>query len=196
MNSKSRPVGRPPSKAATAHDDILSAVHALLQTMSVRDLTIERIAKQAGVGKPTLYKWWPSKADIVLCMLQERVVPALDPPEGLPLAESIRIKARRLVDAFNGFFGAVIAGLIAEGQHDPELLQKLNEEYILPRRAGTVADIRRAQGEGTFPPEIDPEIVVDAVFGSIYFHRITKVHPLTHEYADALVDNLLALTRR
>lgn len=196
MNSKKRPVGRPPSKAATAHEDILSAVHALLQTTSVQNLTMERIAKQAGVGKPTLYKWWTSKADIVLCMLQERVVPALDPPEGLSLEESIRIKARRLIDAFNGFFGTVIAGLIAEGQHDPELLHKLNEEYVLPRRAGTVADIRRAQAEGTFPPGIDPEIVVDAIFGSIYFHMITKLRPLTHEYADALVNNVLSLTRR
>lgn len=196
MNTKTRPVGRPRSTAASSHADIISAVYDLLQTTSVRDLTIENIAKHARVGKPTIYKWWGSKADLVLCMVQERVVPELDPQDKMPLADSIRLKAHRLIDAFNGFFGRVIAELIAEGQNDPALLQRLNEQYVLPRRASTVSDIRRAQAEGDFPPEIDPEIVVDAVFGSIYFHMITKVHPLTHAYADLLVDNVFALTKQ
>lgn len=178
---------------ASSHAAIISAVYDLLQTTSVRDLTIENIAKQAGVGKPTLYKWWGSKADLVLSMVQECVVPELDPPAEVSLEESIRIKVHRLIDAFNGFFGRIIAELIAEGQNDPALLQRLNEEYVLPRRAGTIADIRRAQAEGHFPPGIDPDIVVDAIFGSLYFHMITRVHPLTHAYGDLLVDNVLAL---
>lgn len=38
--------------------------------------------------------------------------------------------------------------------------------------------------------------MVDAIFGSIYFHMITKVRPLTHAYGDSLVDNMLALTKQ
>jgi AcrR family transcriptional regulator len=37
------------------------AVYDLLQTTSVRDLTMDQIAKRAGVGKPTLYRWWPAR---------------------------------------------------------------------------------------------------------------------------------------
>lgn len=192
MSNTSHRVGRPRSTTATAHQDIISAVYDLLQTTSVRDLTIEGIAKHAGVGKPTLYKWWGSKADIVLTMLEERVVPTLDPPDNLSLEESIRIKARTLVDAFNGFFGKVLSGLIAEAQGDPDLQRKLNQKYILPRRAGTIADIRRAQSEGAFPADIDPDIVVDEVFGSIYFQMLTRLHPLTHDYADRLVAAVLS----
>lgn len=192
MSTTSHRVGRPKSTSATAHEDIISAVYDLLQTTSVRDLTIESIAKQAGVGKPTLYKWWGSKADIVLTMLKERVVPTLDPPDNLPLEGSIRFKARTLIDAFNGFFGRVLAGLIAEAQSDPELQRKLNQAYILPRRAGTIADIRRAQLEGLFPADIDPNIIVDQVFGSIYFQMITKITPLTHDYADLLVGTIFS----
>ena len=48
--------GRPPSEMAASHAVIMNAVYALLQEKSVRDLTIEAVAKRAGVGKPTLYK--------------------------------------------------------------------------------------------------------------------------------------------
>jgi AcrR family transcriptional regulator len=171
-------------------------VHDLLQTTSVQDLTIEGIARRAGVGKPTLYKWWGTKADIVLAMVNERVEPTLDPPADLSLEASVQFKARRLVEAFNGFFGRVMAGLIAEAQHDPDLQGRINQAYILPRRAGTIADIRKAQSDGAFPAEIDPEIIVDQIFGSLYFHLLTGVHPLTHAYADQLVETVFSQVRR
>lgn len=51
----------------------MDAVYALLQERSVRDLTMEAVARRAGVGKPTLYKWWPSKAALVFAMFHERL---------------------------------------------------------------------------------------------------------------------------
>jgi Bacterial regulatory proteins, tetR family len=58
--------GRPPRKDATAYTAIMDAVYGLLQERSVRDLTMEAVAKRAKVGKPTLYKWWLTKAALVL----------------------------------------------------------------------------------------------------------------------------------
>lgn len=200
MTQPRRRIGRPRSAAASAHDAIIAAVHELLQTVSVQDLTIEGIARRAGVGKPTLYKWWGTKADIVLAMVKdmvkERVEPSLEPPADLSLEASVQFKARRLVDAFNGFFGRVMAGLIAEAQHNADLQSRINQAYILPRRAGTIADIRKAQSDGTFPDEIDPEIIVDQVFGSLYYHLLTGVRPLTHAYADQLVETVFSQVRR
>jgi len=71
--------GRPPSAMAASHAVIMDAVYALLAEKSVRDLTIEAVAKRAGVGKPTLYKW-PTKATLVLAMLCERMAPKLEKP--------------------------------------------------------------------------------------------------------------------
>jgi Alcohol dehydrogenase GroES-like domain/Bacterial regulatory proteins, tetR family len=48
--------GRPPRQNAESHAAIVDAVFALLQEKSVRDLTMEEVAKRAKVGKPTLYK--------------------------------------------------------------------------------------------------------------------------------------------
>ena len=166
----------------------MAAVRSLLETTSVRDLTMEAIARTAGVGKPTLYKWWGSKVDLVLAMLNELMVPDLVAPTADDLETSIRIKAHRLIDIGNGFFGRVLCGLVAEGQSDPAVLAKLRADYIMPRRAETEHDIRRAQAQGQFPATIDPERIVDFVFGSIYFAMLTGTHKLDHAYADGLVD--------
>jgi len=72
--------GRPPIEAAESHAAISDAVYELLQERSVRDLTMEAVAKRAGVGKPTLYKWWPTKAALVLAMFRERIAVALPAP--------------------------------------------------------------------------------------------------------------------
>ena len=75
--------GRPPGTTAESHTQILDAVYELLQERSVRDLTMEAVAKRAGVGKPTIYKWWPTKADLVMAMFQERLDTGRVPPRPL-----------------------------------------------------------------------------------------------------------------
>src|SRR6202166_4841011 len=98
--SPARRKGRPPLQTAASHAAIIDAVYALLQEKSVRDLTMEEVARRAKVGKPTLYKWWPTKATLVLAMLCERMAPNLEKPIGQTAEESLRLPVRRLIDAF------------------------------------------------------------------------------------------------
>ena len=186
-------LGRPRASTADSHEAILNAVFDLLQEMSVRQLTMEQVAKRAGVGKPTLYRWWKTKPALVVAMFNERIVPELDAPHATTLEESIRQKVNRLISAFNGFFGKVIAELVAEAQSDPDVLRELKESYIKPRRAGTVNEIIEAQRLGTVPANVDPEMIVDAIFGSLYFNLLLKVRPLTPAYGRQLVDACMTL---
>ena len=98
---------------AASHAVIMDAVYALLEEKSVRDLTIEAVAKRAGVGKPTLYKWWPTKATLVLAMLCERMAPRLEKPTAMTAEQSLRFRVRSLIDAFNGPFGNRLNGQVA-----------------------------------------------------------------------------------
>ncbi|RYF05267.1 MAG: TetR/AcrR family transcriptional regulator, partial [Oxalobacteraceae bacterium] len=170
-----------------------AAVYDLLQEMSVRDLTMDKVARRAGVGKPTLYRWWKTKPALVVAMFNERIVPELDAVGAETIEDSIREKVDRLIAAFNGFFGKVIAELIAEAQSDPAVMTELNDQYIKPRRAGTVKDIMAAQQAGIVPQHVDAELVVDAIFGSLYFNLLLKVTPLTPDYSDRLVESSLKL---
>ena len=88
-------------EAAESHAAILDAVYELLQERSVRDLTMEAVANRAGVGKPTLYKWWPTKAALVLAMFRERIAVALPPPSVGTAEEAIREAARALIGPLN-----------------------------------------------------------------------------------------------
>src|ERR1700743_3450007 len=102
---QSKRLGRPKSEAAVAHETILNAVQALLQETSVRDLTMEAVSKRARVGKPTLYKWWPSKAALVLTLFRERMAqpPAL--PNMGSAEETVRARVRLVIEEFQGMYG-------------------------------------------------------------------------------------------
>ena len=169
----------------------MDAVYALLQEKSVRDLTIEEVAKRAKVGKPTLYKWWSTKATLVLAMLCERMAPNLDTPTALTAEESLHFRVRRLLEAFNGPFGKIVAGLIAEGQSESAVLQEFFDRWVSPRRNATIADLQRGRSAGDLRSDTEPELLNDAIFGAIYYRLLLRSGPLTPRFGDQLVDHVI-----
>ena len=170
---------------------ILDAVHDLLLETSVRDLTMEAVARRAGVGKPTLYKWWPSKAALVFSMFHERLAREGRDPEAETVEAVLRARMRHLVGALNGPFGKVMAELIAEGQSDPAVLRELYDRHIGPRRAATIADIERGKASGELAPDVNPELLVDAIFGPVYYRLLLRLAPLDEGYGEDLIDQVL-----
>jgi AcrR family transcriptional regulator len=176
---------------AASHDVIMDAVYALLEENSVRDLTIEAVAKRAGVGKPTLYKWWPTKATLVLAMLCERMAPKLEKPTALTAEQSLRFRVRSLIDAFNGPFGKIVTGLIAEGQSEPAVLQEFFDRWVSPRRNATITDLQRGKDAGELRPETEPELLNDAIFGAIYYRMLLRSGPMTRRFGEELVEQVI-----
>jgi AcrR family transcriptional regulator len=183
--------GRPPLEKAASHAAIMDTVYALLQEKSVRDLTIEEVAKRAKVGKPTIYKWWSTKATLVLAMLCERMAPNLEMPTVLTADESLRFRVGRLIGAFNGPFGKIVAGLIAEGQSEPAILQEFFDRWVGPRRNATIADLQRGRDAGELRSETEPELLNDAIFGAIYYRFLLRSGPLTIRFGEELVEHIL-----
>jgi AcrR family transcriptional regulator len=183
--------GRPPSEMAASHAVIMDAVYALLEEKSVRDLTIEAVAKRAGVGKPTLYKWWPTKATLVLAMLCERMAPKLEKPTAMTAEQSLRFRVRSLIDAFNGPFGKIVAGLIAEGQSEPPVLQEFFDRWVSPRRNATIADLQRGMDAAELGSDTEPELLNDVIFGAIYYRMLLRSGPLTRRFGEELVEQVL-----
>jgi AcrR family transcriptional regulator len=183
--------GRPPSEMAASHAAIIDTVYALLQEESVRDLTMEEVAKRAKVGKPTLYKWWPTKATLVLAMLCERMAPNLEKPSDRTAEESLRFRVRSLIGAFNGPFGKIVGGLIAESQSEPGVLQQFFDRWVSPRRTATIADLQRGKNAGELRSEAEPELLNDAIFGAIYYRLLLRSGPLTRRFGEELVEQVI-----
>jgi len=191
--AKSKPVtiGRPRSEAAASHSAIMDAVYDLLREKPARDLTMDAVAKRAGVGKPTLYKWWPSKAALIMTMFHERLAGKLEAPEATTAEEALRTRIRHLIVQSNGLFGKVVADLIAEGQADPSILKELYERHIRPRRASTAADIERGIASGEFLAGTNSELLIDAIFAPVYVRLLLRSAPLTEAYGNQLIDQAL-----
>lgn len=181
--------GRPPLAEAESHAAILDAVYELLKKQSIRDLTMEAVAKRAKVGKPTLYKWWPTKAELVLAMFRERILSA-HPPPPVPdetAEEAISQAACLLIRAFEGPLGKVSAELIAEGQSEPAIMRKWFDEHIRHRRARNAEDIERGKANGELLPQTDSQLVIDSIFGAIYYRLLFRSAPLTEQFGKELV---------
>jgi AcrR family transcriptional regulator len=151
---------------------------------------MEAVAKRARVGKPTLYKWWPTKAALVLAMFHERLATAPVPVKNESVEQSLRAKVRWLIRELNGLFGKVMADLIAEGQSEPDVLRELRERHMNERRAASFAEIARAKAAGELKAETDAELLIDSIFGALYYRLLLR-YPLTEEYGEELIDQAL-----
>ena len=164
--------------------------------MSARDLTMEAVARRARVGRPTLYKWWPSKAALVFAMFHERIASAPEAPASGTAEEALRTGVRALIRAFNGLFGKVMADLVAEGQSEPEVLKELYDQHMSQRRGASVARVEQGKAAGEFAPDTNAELLVDSIIGPIYFRLLLRYAPLTESFGDELIDQVLRGVRR
>ena len=188
--------GRPRSEAADAHEAIMDAVYAMLKETSVRDLTMEGVAKRAGVGKPTLYKWWPSKAALVFAMFHERLALTSETTRAVTSVEDeLRHRVSRLIKEFEDLFGKVIAELIAEGQSDPQILQELFEQHIAVRRNYMTSRIEQAASSGEFRADTNAEMLVDQIFGTLYYRMLLRIEPLNADFGRQLIEQSLSGVR-
>src|SRR5262245_6010550 len=110
---------------------------------------------------------------------------------GQTAEESLRLRVRRLIDAFNGPFGKTVAGLVAEGQSEPAVLQAFFERWVSPRRNATIADLQRGKDAGELRPDTEPELVNDAIFGAIYYRFLLRSGPLTRRFGEEVVAQVL-----
>lgn len=190
-----KPRGRPRATAAVAHGAIIDATYELLHEKSVRDLSIEEIAARAGVSKPTVYKWWPSKAALVIDMFDARVFEPL-PVLILESAEAtIRAQVANLVRQLDGFFGRMTSQIVAEGQSDAALLREHLERYKERRVAFSFDLINSALASGEFKRAVEPNLLIDMIYGPIYYRFLFQHQPVTQEFGQDLVDQIMALVK-
>jgi AcrR family transcriptional regulator len=173
--------GRPRSEAARRA--ILDATNRLLDTIPVRDLTIEAIAREAGVGKPTIYRWWPSKNAVVIDAAFGAVAKRIEYPELDSAVESLAQQVSAGAAVLRSRTGRVLAEILAEGQSDPDTLASFNERVLDVRRADARAVIERGQQSGEIAPEVDVEVAIDLIWGPLYYRLLAGHAPPDERFA-------------
>ncbi|MFF7180779.1 TetR/AcrR family transcriptional regulator C-terminal ligand-binding domain-containing protein [Streptomyces sp. NPDC008121] len=180
---------------------IFDAALALVSEAGYARTTIEGIAARAGVGKQTIYRWWPSKAAVLLDAfldLAARADEALggeagsEIPDTGDLAADLSYVLRATVDELNDpVYDGPSRALAAEGIVNPELGARFVERLLEPQLQYYVRRIERAQAAGDVDPDVDPRIAVELLVGPLNHRWLHRTLPLTHAYADTLVRYVL-----
>jgi AcrR family transcriptional regulator len=190
--SQGRRRGRGRRPAAEVRSDVLEAAGKLLFEEGMGGFGFERVATLAGASKVTLYKWWPSKGALALEAYFHAVEQTLAFPDTGDIEADLTVQVRSFIALLAGPAGRVIGELIGQAQTDPELATAFRERYSGPRRALAVEVLSRARERGQIRDDVDPEVVIDQLWGAGYHRLLIPDQPLTEEFATALVGNVMA----
>lgn len=180
-------------RSERSHEAIIEATQQLLIERSYSELTIEGIAARAGVGKQTIYRWWPSKAALVLetYLAGSDAVPV--PAEGSMAREDVRALLGWLIAVLaQPIGGHVVAGLVADLQHDADLAEGFHRDVVPARREAMLAALERARARGEIRADADLELAVDALHGAVFYRLLLSGKPLDDDFADRLAEQTLA----
>jgi AcrR family transcriptional regulator len=186
--------GRPRSEAARAA--ILAAALELVEEGGYGTLTMEGVARRAGVSKQTVYRWWSSRAAILLEALNEGAAAIAPLPDADTLAEELRVFIRRSVLGARGRTARLLVALMAEAQLDESFADSFQDGFLARRRGVMVELLGRAQDCGEIGAEVDLELVVEVFFGTLWYRLLAKSGPIDRGFADELAEMLLKLLGR
>ncbi|WP_338089846.1 TetR/AcrR family transcriptional regulator [Nonomuraea basaltis] len=180
--------------AARSRTVILQAALDLCAERSYAAVSMEAIAARAQVGKPTLYRWWPSKGALYLEALTERVgEPYFLIPDTGDLEADLRTWIHAATKIFtDGALRGLLAGVVGSAQHDPELANILYEQVHIPLSSRNRERIRAAQESGQLAG-FDPYLLEDMLIAPLWYRLLISGQPITPEYADMVVSAVLSL---
>jgi AcrR family transcriptional regulator len=186
----------PRPRSEEARQAVLAATRELLDEQGFGALTMEGIARRAGVGKQTVYRWWPSTAEVVLEMGNELASALVSDPDLGSLEADLRTFMRRSVAGLRGRTAKIAAGVMAEAQLDDEFGARLRAGFLARRREALRRVLERGRTRGEVDPEVDLDLLVDLMFGALWYRVLAQHAPLSRRFADQLTDALLTLCHR
>jgi AcrR family transcriptional regulator len=171
------------NRSESAHDDALRAAAEILEEDGYGAVTIERVAARSGVAKSTIYRWWTSKADLVMEAYQQLITERMPRPDTGSLAGDLDVFITELyrVSRHPSRVKA-LKGLMAEAQLDP-VFGDAFRTWIQGRRDVVAAMLHRAVARGDLATDLDIDYAVDLIFGP-FWYRLLVGHA-TVDPADA-----------
>lgn len=180
-------------RSEQARRAVLEAADDLLVEHGFAGLTVEKIAARAGVAKQTIYRWWPSKVDILLEAFGDDLAKALTPASHGDLGADLREHLAAMADFLTtSDAGAVYRALVGQAQHDPQLAATLRDGHLAAQHARDRLPFERAVARHDLPADTDIDPLVERLVGVVHYRVLVTGAPVPREFTDALVDAFLA----
>jgi AcrR family transcriptional regulator len=179
--------GRP--RDMKAQKAILRATRQMLGKVGYTRLTVEGVAAKSGAGKATIYRWWPTKGDLVLEAAGADIEIGVVPDTG-DTREDLRIAIEQLITTFSKrLAGIVIFAAISNLDDDPAMAATFRDKYVYPWRKSAGEAIRRGIDRGDLPADTDAQFLLDVIVGTVLQRTVVIRAPKT----EGLSQNILGL---
>ncbi|WP_367197798.1 TetR/AcrR family transcriptional regulator [Amorphus sp. 3PC139-8] len=186
-----RASGRAAGRISRKHKAIVEAALACAIRDGVQATSVDAIAAQAGVGKQTIYRWWPSKAALYVDVYSEIVGKDVLMPDPGPLTTRLAAFLSKLFRLYRETpAGRILAGLVAAATSDPETRRALQEGLVLGRAELVEGLVGEAVADGTFGG--DPAIANEIVVAVVWKRLVMAPDSLDDAFARTLADLALS----
>ncbi|HZX04007.1 TetR/AcrR family transcriptional regulator [Kribbella sp.] len=178
-------VGRGRPRDAGVEARVLEAAMTEMRARGYDGLSVDRVAERAGVAKTTIYRRWPSKAELVMAMITELTSAVPFDPSGDPRHDLGEFVAG-IAAALDAIPTTLVADLVAAAAREPRVGVGVRALWA-HRHAAVSAAIAQAQADGLMPAHADPRIIVDQLVGALYYRLLVTGEPIDPAYVRALV---------
>lgn len=194
MTKSSSPATTEPRRNEETRQAILTAALDLVQEHGYGGTSIEGIAARAGAGKQTIYRWWRSKAEVVLEALRLAAAQEITVPETGVLRTELELFLRRTFAAARREpYRSALPALMAAAQLDPEFAESVWRDFLQERRRVLRALLARAAARDGWQPRVETETAIDLIFGPLWYGLLTRDRPLGMRLAAELADVITGL---
>lgn len=172
-------------------EQILGATLEELQAVGYDRTTMDAVAERAGASKATLYRHWPSKADLVVAAISHmKGVDSTPVPDTGDLRTDLIMLLSAAVQTSGQDELCIMRGMVSACGADPELARVFYERVIGAKRAGALTVLRRAQERGQVSEAADIHFLVDAAPAMLVFRSLLTPHAIDEQYLTRLVDDV------
>ena len=190
-------VKRAPAGAAVLRGDITVAIRNAvmneLAEVGYGRLSIEAVARRAGVGKTAIYRRWNNKLEMVLEIVSDVAGRAVPLPDTGSFAGDLRLLMMIASRALQHRIASqIIPDLMAEAARNPQIAETL--QHALRTHQQAVGDklVGQAVARGELPAGADPDLAVDLMLGPLYWRLAVARTPIDDDYLEALTAAVLA----
>jgi AcrR family transcriptional regulator len=174
-----------------ARQKVLSAARALIEADGAVAVTMDRLAERSGVGKPTIYRTWANRHEVVMAALMEEIPPEAPAREARSAVMALRAQLRRMAKLFATPAGRSISSLLATAEGDTEIAKAFRTHFIEARRAEGRELLERGMAGGEMRRDFDVEVALDLIYGPVFYRLLIRKGPPDEVWAGHVIDTLV-----
>jgi AcrR family transcriptional regulator len=184
---------RPGGRSARVKAAVLASVLDELIESGYAGLTVERVAARAGVHKATVYRRWPAKENLVAEALLAQTGRTVPMPDTGCVRDDLRTLAYAVIANITSPQGeGLVRTLVSDAARVPAIAAAART-FWAERFSLAGALVRHGIDRGELPPRTDPDFLIESLIAPLYLRLLVTTQPLTNEYADRVVDSVLAV---